>query len=140
VWSDGVDVVTNFEKNPSTVTARHQVQYAGGVEFRPRRSSRCSSTWWGGTYSGRGRLLNDGPPPNAWCVTFVRSAVALPEGIQKLTLVPGLKVNLKAAFCSPERLTALYDTGLHARFTPAGTRSDFLVGTVRAPAILQRAI
>jgi hypothetical protein len=52
-------------------------------------------------------------------VTEFESLVTLPEGIQKLTLVPGLKLNLKGnILLSLNALTALRDSGLHARFTP----------------------
>ena len=59
------------------------------------------------------------PPPNASGVTSFESAVALPEGIQKITLVPGLKANLKGnLLLSLNVLSALKDTGLHATFIP----------------------
>jgi hypothetical protein len=45
--------------------------------------------------------------------------VALSEGIQKISLAPGLKANLKGKLLlSVNALVALHDTGLHARVTP----------------------
>ena len=120
-WSEGVDVVTNFDKNPSTVTARHQIQYAGGVEVEAAPKLTLLVDLLGRHILGAGKIgfQTTVPPPNAQGVTSFESAVALPEGIQKLTLVPGLKVNLKGSLLlSLNALTALYDTGLHARFTP----------------------
>ena len=43
----------------------------------------------------------------------------LPEGIRKLNLVPGLKLNLKGNMVlSLNAIVSLQDNGLHARFTP----------------------
>ena len=120
-WNEGVDVVTNFEKNPSTVTARHQVQYAGGVEIEAAPKLTLMVDLLGRHILGAGKIgfQTTVPPPNPQGVTSFESAVALPEGIQKITLVPGLKVNLKGTLLlSLNALTALYDTGLHARVTP----------------------
>ena len=45
--------------------------------------------------------------------------MALPEGVSRLQLAPGMKVNLKGKFLlSLNALIALRDTGLHARVTP----------------------
>lgn len=120
-WSDGVDVVTNFAKNPSTVTARHQVQYAGGVEIEAAPKLTLMVDLLGRHILGAGRIGFETtvPPANPQGVTSFESAVALPEGIRKVTLVPGLKVNLKGTLLlSLNALTSLYDTGLHARVTP----------------------
>jgi hypothetical protein len=52
-------------------------------------------------------------------VTSFDSMVALPEGIRKLNLVPGLKLNLKGNMVlSLNAIVSLQDNGLHARFTP----------------------
>jgi hypothetical protein len=120
-WNEGVDVVTNFEKNPSTVTARHQVQYAGGVEIEAAPKLTLVVDLLGRHILGAGKIgfQTTVLPPNPQGVTSFDSAVAMPEGIQKLTLVPGLKVNLKGSLLlSLNGLTALRDTGLHSRFTP----------------------
>ena len=59
------------------------------------------------------------PPTTPRRRDVVRIAVALPEGIRKLTLVPGLKVNLKGnMLLSLNVLTTLQDTGLHAPIIP----------------------
>ena len=43
----------------------------------------------------------------------------MPEGLQRIDLAPGLKVNLKGKLLlSLNALVALKDSGLHARITP----------------------
>ena len=115
-WSDGVDVERLRRIRP-------QSRPGTGFNMRGRReieAAPATPSTGGGTYSGgEDSFQTTVPPPNAQGVTAFESAVALPEGIQKLTLVPGLKVNLKGSLLlSLNALTALYDTGLHARFTP----------------------
>jgi hypothetical protein len=52
-------------------------------------------------------------------VTSLESLVGLPEGIQKFTLVPGLKLNLKGKLLvSLNALVTLKNNGLHATVTP----------------------
>ena len=73
----------------------------------------------GAKIMGGGRLAfrTDALPPAG--ATASSSLVALPEGIGKLDLAPGLKVNLKGKLVlSLNALVALSDRGLHARFTP----------------------
>jgi hypothetical protein len=66
---------------------------------------------------GRVDVVADSTPPSG--AISSSSAVALPEGVSKLTLAPGLKVNLKGKMLlSVNVLIALRDTGLHARVTP----------------------
>ena len=49
----------------------------------------------------------------------MESLVALPEGIQKLLLVPGLKMNLKGKLLlSLNAVIALKHSGLHSTVTP----------------------
>jgi hypothetical protein len=119
-WSEGVDVVSDFREN-STVTARHQIQYAGGIEIEAAPKLTLMVDLLGRHILGAGKIgfQSTVPGPNAQGVTSFESAVALPEGVQKITLVPGLKVNLKGSLLlSLNALTALHDTGLHSRFTP----------------------
>jgi hypothetical protein len=120
-WNEGVHVVTNFDRNPATVTARHQLQYAGGIEIEAAPKLTLMVDLLGRHILGAGKIgyQTTVPTVGGTSVTSFESAVALPEGIQKITLVPGLKVNLKGnLLLSLNALTALRDTGLHARFTP----------------------
>ena len=50
---------------------------------------------------------------------IINFPIASADGVRKLTLVPGLKLNLKGnLLLSMNVLVALADNGLHARFTP----------------------
>jgi hypothetical protein len=61
----------------------------------------------------------DPAAPNAFGIVSTESAVVLPQGIRKLTLVPGLRLNLKGnMLLSLNALVALKDNGFHARFIP----------------------
>lgn len=120
-WSDGVDVATNADKDPPTVTARHQVQYAAGVEIEADPRLTLMIDVLGRHILGAGRIGFETatPTPPQSGVTALESAVALPAGINKLTLVPGLKVNVKGKLLlSLNALVSLWDNGLHARVTP----------------------
>ena len=114
-WNKGVDVATNFDKNPSTVTARHQIQYAGGAEFEAAPKLTLIVDLLGRHILGAGKLgfQTTFPTTPGTGVTSFESAVALPEGVQKISLVPGLKVNLKGSLLlSLNAMIALHDTGL----------------------------
>ncbi len=119
-WSKGVDVFTNFART-SSVTARHQIQYAAGVELEATPKLTLIVDFLGQHIRGAGQvgLVTDTAGPNALGVTSYESLVALPEGLQKLTLVPGLKVNLKGKLLlSLNALMTLKNNGLHATVTP----------------------
>jgi len=119
-WSDGVKAVTDFKQGTS-VTARHQVQWAAGLEFEAAPKLTLILDVLGRNILGAGKVGFKTSPAadNPFGVTSYTSAVALPEGVQKLTLVPGLKLNLKGnMLLSLHGLTAIRDTGLHNRFTP----------------------
>lgn len=123
-WSDGIDVITDFTRN-TTVTARHQLLYGGGVELEATPKVTVMVDVLGRHIRGAGRVgfRTDTPSPTSPLaglgVTSFESAVALDEGIRKLTLAPGLKLNLKGnLLLSLNALVALQDNGLHDRFTP----------------------
>jgi hypothetical protein len=119
-WSQGVDVVTDFAEN-TTVTARHQIQYAAGLEVEAAPKLTLNCDFLGRQILGGGQVgfRTVTPPANSFGVTSQSSAVALSEGIQKLTLVPGLKLNLKGTLLlSLNTLISLRDSGFHARFIP----------------------
>ena len=118
-WSKGVDVPTDAQG--SRVTVRHQIQYAAGVEVEATPKVTLMVDFLGQHIRGGGQvgLVTDTPGANALGITSLMSAVALSEGIQKLTLVPGLKVNLKGKLLlSLSALTTLKNNGLHATITP----------------------
>jgi hypothetical protein len=117
-WSKGVGVPSDYVQNGS-VTARHQLAYAAGFEFEAAPKVTLITDLLGQQIFGGGRVdvVADSTPPSG--AISSSSAVALPEGVSKLTLAPGLKVNLKGKLLlSVNVLIALRDTGLHARVTP----------------------
>ena len=112
--------MSDFNLN-TTVTAKNQVAWAAGLEFEATPKATLMLDLLGRYILGAGRVgfRTDTPPSNVFGVTAIESAVALSEGIRKLTLVPGLKLNLKGnLLLSVNALIALSDNGLHARFTP----------------------
>lgn len=121
LWSDGVDLVQSFDANKPTLETRHQIQYAGGLEFEATPKLTLLVDLLGRHILSGGRVgyQTQTPRTPTFGVTSFESMVTLPEGIQKITLVPGLKLNLKGPMLlSLNVLTALRDSGLHARFTP----------------------
>ena len=75
--------------------------------------------------SGAGQIgiKNETPAPTSPLgqigATSVDSFVALDEGISKLTLAPGVRLNLKGNFVlSLNALATLRDNGLHDKFIP----------------------
>ena len=116
-WSKGVSVTSDYAPN-STVTARHQVQYAAGFEFEAAPKCTLLLDLLGGHVFGAGKVgfMPDAPTPG---IISSQSAVALPEGISRLSLAPGVKVNLKGKLLlSANALVAVKDSGLHASVTP----------------------
>jgi hypothetical protein len=125
-WSKGVGVTSDNPPN-STVTAQHQVQYAAGFELEAAPKVTLLLDFLGSHILGGGRIGFEPDPILPAGIASSSSLVALPEGIQKLSLAPGLKANLKAKLLlSVNALIALHDTGLHARVTPmAGINVTF---------------
>jgi hypothetical protein len=117
-WSKGVSVASDFTPN-SSVTARHQMQYAAGFEFEATPKATLLIDVLGGQIYGGGKVGFKTDTFTTPGITTGQSAVALPEGITKVSLAPGLKVNLKGKLLlSVNALIALRDSGLHARVTP----------------------
>jgi hypothetical protein len=119
-WSKGVEVATSFTQN-TTVTARHQIQYAAGVELEATPKLTFIVDFLGRHIQGAGKVgfVTDTLSPNSLGVTSTESLVALPDGIQKLMLVPGLKLNLKGKLLlTLNALMTLKNNGLHATVTP----------------------
>jgi hypothetical protein len=117
-WSKSVDAVTDFATG-STVQARHQYQYGAGIEVEATPKLTLITDIVGRQILGAGKLGFRSTPSSQAGVSSVESTVVLPDGIRKLVLVPGLKLNLKAKMLlSLNALVSLRDNGLHARFTP----------------------
>jgi len=115
-WSKGVSVVSDTPGNP-TVTARHEFQYAAGMEFEAVPKLTLLLDLLGGGVLGGGRVGFTSVADAAGLTT--QGLAALPEGTRRIDLAPGLKANLKGKLLlSLSALIALRDTGLHARVTP----------------------
>ncbi len=117
-WSKGVSVISDYTPG-GIVTARNQIQYAAGFEFEAAPKATVLVDVIGGQILGGGKLGFQPDTTTAPGATSSSSLVALPEGITRVSLVPGLKVNLKGKLLlSVNALVALKDDGLHARITP----------------------
>ena len=117
-WSKGLGVTSDTAPN-TVITARHQFAYAAGLEFEAAPKATLLVDLLGRQILGGGKLAVTADQSLAPGVISSESLVALPEGISKLTLAPGMKVNLKSKLIlSVNVLIALHDTGLHARVTP----------------------
>ncbi|AMY08140.1 hypothetical protein LuPra_01328 [Luteitalea pratensis] len=123
-WSDGIDAITD-DAGKSTVTARHQFQYAAGFEFAAAPKLTLLVDLLGRHILGAGHIgiKTETPTPTSPLgrigATSVDSFVALDEGINKLTLAPGVRLNLKGSFVlSLNALATLRDNGLHDKFIP----------------------
>jgi hypothetical protein len=115
-WSKGVRVVSDTPGNP-TVEARHEFQYAGGIEFEAVPKLTLLVDLLGGGVLGGGKVaftsVTDAPG------LTTQGLAALSEGTRRIDLAPGLKANIKGKLLlSLSALIALHDTGLHARVTP----------------------
>ena len=117
-WSKGVGGQSDYVAGGS-VGARHQYEFAAGLELEAAPKVTLIVDLLGRNIMGGGKI---GFQPDASVgagISATRSAVALPEGIRKLDLAPGMKVNLKGKMLlSLNALIALSDKGLHARVTP----------------------
>jgi hypothetical protein len=122
-WSDDVSTTS---VTGSTVSARNQFQYAAGFEFEAAPKATLLLDLLGGRIFGGGKIGYQDDPATAG-LTSSRSLVALPEGLMRVSLAPGAKVNLKGKLLlSVNALVALKDDGLHARVTPvAGLEMTF---------------
>ncbi len=122
-WSDGVPVVTDFNQN-TTINAKDQIRWVAGLEFEavPRLTLLVDILGQKTRHAGVVGFRDDTLPPNPFGATSSRTAVALPDGINKLVLIPGLKLNVKGnLLASLNVLTTLKDNGLHARLTPVAS-------------------
>ena len=119
-WEKGLEVDTDFTGN-HRVGARHQVLAGGGFEFEagPKVTLLTDLLFRKVLGGGQVRVQDVPVPPELTNVNSLTMAVATDKGIQKLTLAPGMKWNLKGSFVfSGNALISLKDNGLHDKFTP----------------------
>jgi hypothetical protein len=116
LWSKGLSVTSDASN--TTVTARHEFQYAGGVEIEAVPKLTLLLDLLGGGVLGGGQVAFTSIPNTAG-TTGSQALAALPEGTRRIDFAPGLKANLKGKLLvSVSALIALHDTGMHARVTP----------------------
>jgi hypothetical protein len=121
-WEKGLEVDTDFTGN-NRVGARHQVLASGGFEIEagPKVTLLTDVLFRKVLGGGQVRVQDVPVPPELvqQGITSLTMAVATDKGIQKLSLAPGLKWNLKGTFVfSGNALISLKDNGLHDMFTP----------------------
>jgi hypothetical protein len=115
-WSKGLDIAGDGQ----LVTVRHQFQYNGGIEIEAAPKVTLLVDVIGQQILGGGQIgqVTDNSP-NVLGITSTQSLVALPDGITKLLLVPGMKVNIKGKMLlSVHALVTMKNNGLHATVTP----------------------
>lgn len=118
LWSEGVSVVSDAP-GVGTVTAKNQMQFAAGFEFEAAPKATVLLDVLGGQVFGAGKLAFQPDATAAAGASASSTLVALPEGITRIGVAPGLKVNLKAKMLlSLSALVSLKNDGLHARVTP----------------------
>jgi len=105
------------------VNARHQIQYAAGIELEAGAKVTLLFDILGRHTRGDGSVALQGlvVPPSliAAGLNSIDLAAATEKGIRKITIVPGLKWNLKGSFVlSWNALMPVWDNGLRDYFTP----------------------
>ena len=121
-WEKGIDITSRHDP---TVTLRHQIQYAAGFEYAAAPKLTFLLTVLGRHIRGGGEIefntVTGAQRPDLAAQGFTSLDYARPtdRGIRKITIVPGMKWNLKGKFLlSLSGLTTLSDNGLHDQFTP----------------------
>jgi hypothetical protein len=116
-WSKSLDVAG---AQGQTVSIRNQFQYNGGIEIEAAPKITLLVDVIGQRIFGGGQIgqITENPT-NSLGITSTQSLVALPNGITKLLLVPGMKVNVKGKMLlSLNALVTMKNNGLHATVTP----------------------
>jgi hypothetical protein len=121
-WEKGLSVQADLV-GARSVTARHQIQYAAGLEFEAGPKVTLLFDVVGRHIKGDGSITIQPFPVSpglaALGVTSVEAAAGSEKGIRKATLVPGLKWNVKGNFVfSWNALVSVWDNGLRDYFTP----------------------
>jgi hypothetical protein len=115
VWSNAVEILGDPIEE-TTVKARHQVEYAGGVEFAAAPKLTLLLDLLGRHTLDAGKMGFETAQVGGSTLEY---AVGSPHGNFKLTLAPGLKLNVKGKMLvSLNALVHLKDGGLYDKFTP----------------------
>ena len=119
-WSKSVNAMAG--RAPATsVSVRHQLQYAGGIEVEATPKVTLLVDFLGQHIrdGGQAGLIEDTPTGTSSGISSIQSLAALSEGIRKAILVPGVKVNLKGKLLlTLNALMTLKNNGLHPTVTP----------------------
>ncbi len=121
-WSDSLDIVDSSARDVFAV--KGQLMYAAGVGVEVNEGFSLNVDFLGRHFGNAGRIgarsvIPDFSNPAETTVESITFLGPLSEGIRKLTLVPGLKWNLKGSvLLSLNALIALDDNGLHDTFLP----------------------
>lgn len=120
VWTKGVQVGRDELGQP--VEARHQIQYAAGVELEAAPKVTLILDAVGRHLLGGGRIESRSFPPELAgipSVTSIDAMIPTQAGVRKISLAPGLKWNVKGTvLLSLNALIPVLDNGLYDRFTP----------------------
>jgi hypothetical protein len=115
-WDKGINLTS---PGVDTVTVRHRVQYGGGIEFEAAPKVTILLDFMGRHVLGGGVLGYRTVPNPGGGFTSLTHAFATDEAIRKMSLVPGIKWNLKGKMLlSVSGIASLSDNGLHDMFTP----------------------
>jgi hypothetical protein len=115
-WNKGVDAAGNPGER---ISARHQFQYAGGIEIEAAPKVTLLAEFLGQHVMGGGRVVMGPEISGTGAITSMQSLVASDSGINKALIVPGVKVNLKAKMLlSLSAIVTLKNNGLHSTVTP----------------------
>lgn len=119
-WSGGVAIPKDFQ-GLSTITARDQAQYSGGLEYEVHPQLSLMVDVLGRYLRGAGRVGYQpfAFPQNFANVSGAEALVAVPSGANTVLLAPGAKWNIfKSALLTMNVLVSVTDTGLRTRVTP----------------------
>jgi len=121
-WEKSLSVPVDFT-GVNFVTARHMMQYAAGLEFQAGPKITLLTDVLGRHILGAGQVAFASLPipndPRFAGISLLEQTVATEKPIEKISLVPGVKWNLKGTFVfSFNGLISVADTGLHDLFTP----------------------
>jgi hypothetical protein len=125
LWSDGIEIPSDFLAN-TTVTAKDQIVYSGGVEVDVHPLLTANVDVLGRYIRGGGKIeareLQYDPRTNPLAAEFgIQSATVLVArgGVNTVSLAPGLKWNLwQGALLSLHSLITMTSGGLTDRITP----------------------
>lgn len=119
-WSKNVSVGTDLGQS---VSIRHRFQYGAGIEFEAAPKLTVLLEFLDQHILGGAQIEvtpeNTNPKITVPGIASAQSMVAIPDGIHKAMLVPGLKVNLKGKMIlSVNAIVTLTNNGLRPRLTP----------------------